>query len=245
MQLFYESYVLFFAVSLPLLAVSIGMIGVTRANFSPNQTGLFILISALLFGGWFAISMPLSIAGVFNVPATLADPPVVLMFLFVGSGLIWALAWLTPLGKKATLATPLSAIAAFQIPRIMGGLFLIGWMFGEIPALFAIPAGIGDILAGLAGWKASKALARNSPDGQNWLRLTNLIGMADFVMAIVLGMVTSKGLAHLYSQNAPNIINDYPLAFFPAYFVPIFLGFHFIAISRLKYERQMGRKKHA
>lgn len=50
--------------------------------------------------------------------------------------------------------------------------------------------------------------------------------------------MTSEGMFLTLSKAAPNIINDYPLALFPAYFVSIFMGFHFIAISRLRAERK-------
>lgn len=98
------------------------------------------------------------------------------MFLFGGATLIWGLAWLTPLGRHITEATSLSAIAAFQIPRIMGGLFLIGWIAGDIPALFALPAGLGDILAGIAGWQASRALAKGEPNARSFWRARSSSG---------------------------------------------------------------------
>lgn len=98
-----------------------------------------------MFGGWCAAAPPLAQVGVFNVPAGLGDPPVVFVFLFGGMAVIRALAWFTPLGRRVTLATPLGAIAAFQIPRLMGGLFLIGWAAGDIPS------GLGDILDGIPG----------------------------------------------------------------------------------------------
>ena len=136
------------------------------------------------------------------------------------------------------MATPLSAVAAFQIPRVMGGVFLIGWIAGGIPAEFAIPAGLGDIWAGIAGYQASRALATNAPNAHRLLARANVIGIADFVVAVGTGIMTSEGFLHILSKDAPNIVNDYPLALFPAYFVPIFLGFHLIAISRMRAEQR-------
>ncbi|WP_370402452.1 hypothetical protein [Sulfitobacter sp. JB4-11] len=233
---FYEVYVRAACLLLVVLAVAIGCIGVGRARLSPLRFGLFLTTAVLLFGSWYAAAIPLSQAGHFNVPATPSDPPIVLMFLFGGSFLLFALAWWTPLGRILTEATPLAVIAAFQIPRVIGGVFLIGWLAGDLPALFAIPAGMGDVLAGIAGWQASRALAKNRPEAQRLLMRATWIGIADFALAVVLGIVTSAGFAHLFAREAPNIINDYPLAMFPAYIVPIFLGFHLIAIARVRQE---------
>ncbi len=231
-------YVRTFAVALPLIAIAIMMIGVGRANLTAQQTGVAITVAALLFGLWFAVVVPPSESNVLNVPPTLQDPPIVLGFLFGGAAIVWGLAWVVPLGRRITMATPLAAIAAFQIPRIMGGVFLIGWLGGSIPAEFALPAGLGDIWAGIAGWQASKALASGAPNARKLLMRANIIGILDFVFAVGLGIMTSEGFAHLLSQDAPNIVNDHPLALFPAFFVPIFLGFHFIAISKLRAERR-------
>lgn len=231
-------YVRTFAVALPLIACAIMMIGVSRANLTARQAGVTVSVAAFLFGLWFAIVVPPSETNVLNVPPTLQDPPVVLCFLFGGAVIVWGLAWLTTLGRRITMATPLAAIAAFQIPRIMGGVFLIGWLGGSIPAEFALPAGLGDIWAGIAGWQASKALANGAPNARKLLMRANLIGILDFVLAVALGIMTSEGFAHLLSHDAPNIVNNHPLALFPAYFVPIFLGFHFLSISRLRAERR-------
>jgi hypothetical protein len=233
---FYEFYVLAFGVGIPILAVSIACLGAFRAGVTSKEFTTLAIVSALGFGCWFGVALPFSRSGVFNVPATLGDPPYVLMFLFGGAILIWSLAWLTPLGRRITDAMPLRAIAAFQIPRIMGGLFLIGWFVGDIPLLSALPAGLGDILAGIAGWQASHAFATGAPNAHKLLARATFIGIVDFIFAVVIGIITSPGFAHLYALDAPNIINDYPLAMFPGFFVAIFLGFHFIAISRLKQE---------
>ncbi|WP_299686524.1 hypothetical protein [uncultured Tateyamaria sp.] len=230
-------YVRTFAVALPLIALAIMMIGASRANLTGQQTGVAVAVVAFVFGLWFAIVVPPSENDVLNVPPTLQDPPVVLAFLFGGAALVWALAWLVPLGRRITMATPLAAIAAFQIPRIMGGVFLIGWLGGSIPAEFALPAGLGDIWAGIAGWQASKALANGAPNARKLLMRANIIGILDFVFAVALGIMTSEGFAHLLSHDAPNIVNDHPLALFPAFFVPIFLGFHFISISKIRADR--------
>ena len=153
MSEFMEAYVHSFAIILPVLAVGIMMVGAANAKLSMPKVTLVVVLAGTVFGLWYAAAMELSQEGMFRVPASLQEAPLVLAFLFGGMLLVWALAWLTPIGRQITLATPLSAIAAFQIPRIMGGVFLIGWLAGRIPLEFAIPAGLGDIWAGVAGYQ--------------------------------------------------------------------------------------------
>lgn len=238
MSEFMEAYVHSFAIILPVLAVGIMMVGAAIAKLSMPKVTLVVVLAGTVFGLWYAAAMELSQAGMFRVPASLQETPLVLAFLFGGMLLVWSLAWLTPIGRQITLATPLSAIAAFQIPRIMGGVFLIGWLAGRIPPEFAIPAGLGDIWAGVAGYQASRALAAGAPNARRLLVRANLIGMGDIMVAVSLGIITSEGMFHVLANDAPNIINDYPLVLFPAFFVPIFLGFHLMSISRLRSARK-------
>jgi hypothetical protein len=82
------------------------------------------------------------------------------------------------------------------------------------------------------------ALAAGAPDARKKLARANTIGLLDIVIAVSLGIMTSEGMFHALSKDAPNVINDYPLALFPVFFVPVFVGFHFIAISRMRAEGQ-------
>lgn len=231
---FFLGYVHFFAVLLPVLTVTLVTIGAERAGLSTRQMRLAILVPAILLGGWFAVAHALSRADIFNVPATLRDPPVVLAFLLGGAATLWALARLTAIGRAVTDQVDIGLIAAFQIPRVMGGLFLIGWAAGVIPWQFALPAGLGDIWAGIAGYRAWQAVRQGAPDARQKLVRANVIGIGDFAVAVFMGITTSEGFAHLWAHEAPNIINLHPLALFPGFFVPIFLAFHLVSISRLR-----------
>ncbi|WP_306115313.1 MULTISPECIES: hypothetical protein [unclassified Roseovarius] len=235
LDVFFLGYVHFFAVLLPALAVALVTMGATQASLSPTETRVAVLVPAILLGAWYAIANHMSQTNVFNVPATLAEPPIVLAFLFGGAFTLWALARLTAIGRAVTDRLDLGLLAAFQIPRVMGALFLLGWAAGVIPWQFALLAGLGDIWAGIAGYQAWQAVRRNAPDARRKLVQANVIGIGDFVVAVFMGITTSEGFAHLWAHEAPNIINLHPLALFPGFFVPIFLAFHLILISRLRH----------
>jgi hypothetical protein len=59
-------------------------------------------------------------------------------------------------------------LIAIQTTRIFGAVFLIRWWQGELPAEFAIPAGVGDVLTGLLApvvaywWYTGKPYARTA-----------------------------------------------------------------------------------
>ena len=231
---FFVGYVHVFAVLLPASILVIATIGAVRAGLNTAELRRALIVPAVLLALWFAVAMHLSQNNTFNVPATLGDPPFVLMSLFGGAFMIWALAWLTQTGRRIIDHTDPGLIAAFQIPRVMGVLFLIGWAAGVIPWQFALPAGLGDIAAGIAGYRAWKACRDNAPDARQKIMRANIVGILDFTVAVMTGIMTSEGFAHVWSHDLPNIINLHPLAMFPGFFVPMFLGFHLISISQLR-----------
>jgi hypothetical protein len=101
-------------------------------------------------------------------------------------------------------------LIAIQTFRILGGVFLVRYFQGELPGLFAIPAGVGDVLTGLFAplvaywWIAGKPYARTAAIG--W----NLFGMADLVNAVVLGALTGGGGGGIV----------FPIVLIPIYAVP-------------------------
>lgn len=105
-------------------------------------------------------------------------------------------------------AIPQHWLIGIQTFRILGGVFLIRYFQGDLPALFAIPAGVGDLLTGILApfvaywWYAGKPYARRAAIA--W----NLFGMADLVNAVVLGTLT----------GAAGIV--FPIVLIPIYAVP-------------------------
>lgn len=77
------------------------------------------------------------------------------MLLIGGAIVLWSYGRFTTLGRQVIEATDQMFLIGFQIPRMMGGVFLIGWAAGVIPWEFALPAGIGDMLAGLAALRGN------------------------------------------------------------------------------------------
>ena len=76
-------------------------------------------------------------------------------------------------------------LTAVQGLRIFGGAFLFLYAFGHLPALFAMPAGWGDVLvAVLAPFVVALLAANRDFLKSNRLLAFHLLGLLDFVGAI-------------------------------------------------------------
>ena len=84
MSEFMEAYVHSFAIILPVLAVGIMMVGAANAKLSMPKVTLVVVLAGTVFGLWYAAAMELSQEGMFRVPASLQEAPLVLAFLFGG-----------------------------------------------------------------------------------------------------------------------------------------------------------------
>lgn len=234
------AYVHVFLVLLPGLVLVIVALGAARAGLSGAERARAVLWPAGLLAVWGAGAMALSRSGAFMVPATLGDPPVVLFSMLGGAVTLWLLATRTRTGQAILAQTDAGLLIAFQVPRVMGAIFLVGWAAGIIPWQFALLAGLGDIWAGIEGYRAWRACARGAPDARARVVRANVIGIADFAVAVLVGITTSEGFAHLMAHETPNIINLHPLAMFPGYFVAIFLAVHFVSLSQLRHSSRVS-----
>ncbi len=162
--------------------------------------------SALVFAAWLIGVALLAAAGFFpstRIPAALATT------LAVGYAVL-----LSSTFRAVVAGIPQHWLIGIQTFRILGGVFLIRYFNGELPALFAIPAGVGDVLTGILAplvaywWFVGKPYARSAAIA--W----NVFGMADLINAVALGALTGGG----------SIV--FPIVLIPIYAVPRALLVH-------------------
>ena len=116
---------------------------------------------------------------------------------------------------------------------MLGAVFLVLWVGGDLPGAFALPAGLGDAATGLAAPIVGYTIAR-WPDKLRDVAWWNAFGIADLVVAVTTGFLSSPGVTQLLALDAPNrLITAYPLALVPLYAVPVSLILHGLVWQRL------------
>jgi hypothetical protein len=99
-------------------------------------------------------------------------------------------------------AIPLPWIVAAQIYRVGGAMILVLWADGRLPWQFALPAGIADVTTGCAAVVVAALLAQKAADAHRAAYAWCFFGIADLVLAITMGAMTSPGRAHLFALEA-------------------------------------------
>jgi len=154
--------------------------------------------------------MPVAVAGFFGTLLALRRIPAV------------ARALAAP-GMKSRLELPHMFRAA------EGAVFLAIMALGHLPALFALPAGLGDIAAGIAAPLVARRLAQGT--GRRAALWFNAFGMTDLVVALTLGALTGFQLINVTPSGAP--ISELPLALIPTAAVPLLFALHITSVSAL------------
>jgi hypothetical protein len=203
-----------------------------RAGLPIAKRAVAWLVAMAVLVSWHLLGETLARAGVFtNEPDSLAPWMGVAVVLPVVLGLAGIAA--SPTARRIVEATPLWALVAIQIYRVLGAVFLVLWAGGHLPGAFALPAGLGDFATGLAAPILGYAIAR-WPDQQRNVARWNAFGIADLVVAVTTGFLTSPGATQMLALDAPNrLITAYPLALVPLYAVPVSLILHGLVWQRL------------
>jgi hypothetical protein len=207
-------------------------LGLERTAMSPVQrrnTWLALMVPLTL---WAAIAWTGAINGAFTPGASWLPvlPMAILLPVILGAPLLLV-------SKRVGLvldAMPKSWLIGLQVYRVLGSQWLTFWLRGALPGIFAVPAGTGDVLTGLFALPAAIAVAAGSAEGQKAAVVWNIFGIADFAVAITMGLVTSPGPLQLIVPDVVSIGTEtYPNVLTPAFVVPSSILLHMLSLRQL------------
>jgi hypothetical protein len=126
-------------------------------------------------------------------------------------------------------------LVALHVTRIAGGLFIPLFWEGRLSNPFAYVAGGGDLLSAALAIPTAIVGYRGKPGWKKWVLAWNVIGFADFISAITLGVTSQSGSPFQLFNDLPgtSILGALPWRFIPSYFVPLYLMIHVALFIRL------------
>ena len=197
--------------------------GAERAGLGRRCSALLAGAAAVVFGSWLTASAMIAGHGWYH---TLPWFPVAITGYL---GLLLALRRIPVVVRALAVPGMVSRLELPHTPRVVGVAFLLYLALGHLPALFALPAGLGDIAAGFAATLIARRLTRGT--GRRAALWFNAFGMTDLVVALTLGALTGFQLLNVTPSSAP--ITELPLALIPTATVPLFFALHITTVSAL------------
>jgi hypothetical protein len=181
---------------------------------------------------WLAATAALAIEGMYRATSGTTISAVPIAFL-IGLGGAWIAATAVP-SLRALIDQPATqpSLVALQLWRVVGVLFLVLLSRGQLPPLFALPAGLGDIAAGLAA--PFVALRLHRPGGRSSAVVWNVFGLVDLIVAIGLGATTNVGPIQIFHTNPSAVVmTAFPMVLVPTFLVPLSMVLHFLSLRYL------------
>jgi hypothetical protein len=206
-----------------------------RARFAEADRALAMRWTATVLIGWFAVAVLLAWLGAYEGASNRA-PTIqygILVPILIGSLLIWRSSFVW----RMIEAVPQQWIVSLQLYRALGVIFLVLYASGQTPALFAWPAGVGDVAVGLLAPIVASRFAANPDAHAGTVRAWNLFGIADLFVAVGTGFLTAPSPLQVFAFANPNeIIIAFPLVLVPIYLVPLSILLHLASLAKLRHE---------
>ena len=167
---------------------------------SRGKTGFLVvpLAVAAFVAAWYAVVDTVASAGGFQNAST-GFPPITLA-LAVPLAIGFAAAWLVKPIRESLLAPAIQPmLIAIQTYRIAGIGLVVLVALGQLPAVFGIPAGLGDFMVGLTAFSAAAAVKQGHPERAVWW---NCLGLLDLVLDLEIERALHDGFGDHVSAAA-------------------------------------------
>jgi hypothetical protein len=194
--------------------------GAVRAGRTRRRAAPLAGTAAVLLGGWFTASAVIAGHGWYR---TLPWFPV------AAAGFLATLLALSRIPAVARVLTAPGMASRLMLPhsfRVAGVFFLLYLALGYLPALFALPAGLGDIAAGIAAPLIARRLAQGTGRRAAWW--FNVYGLIDLATGLTLGVLTGFLMLNVTPASTP--ISELPLALIPTATVPLLFALHLTSL---------------
>lgn len=123
--------------------------------------------------------------------------------------------------------------------RVVGIVFIALYLQDLLPAQFALPAGIGDVIIGLTAPMVAYVLWKH-PARRRLAITFHALGLLDLVLAITLGVTSAPGALQIFTAE-PNTspMTVLPEVLVPTFLVPIAVIVHITVLRILAHQRSL------
>ena len=225
--------------------IALGLwLGLERATLTASQrraTWLAVMIPLTL---WLALAWSAAIDGFFapdaSVPPVFGGVPPLLFARFVPVIIAAPILLGSRRIGQVLDAIPAGWIIPLQVFRLQGSVFLFGWIHHTQPGIFALPAGIADLLTGLFAVPVALSLASGSGESRRAAIVWNVFGLLDFAYAYTISTAIAL---HLIETGFASAVGGYPAVMIAAFGVPQSILLHLVSLRQLVRRNRAATRK--
>jgi len=204
------------------------------AGPGPRAVSGTALAVAAALAAWFASVVLLGASGAYVSPPGTVPVPIAIAVAAPIALFLVALRASRPF-REFALAADGRLMLGIQAWRFAGLGFLALHAHGVLPGMFAWPAGLGDIAIGAtAPWLLVALIREPRFAASRTFVAWNLLGVLDLVVAVGTGALGSALATGVAGEVTTGPMARLPLVLIPAFFVPIFVMLHIVALMQAR-----------
>ncbi len=212
--------------------------GARTLGFSRDRQMKVAVTAFCILGTWFGLVVWGALTGFFQTPvfSVFGIPFTHVNYLVLGPVILGSLLmWFSP--TTCALIDTLSPyrLMLFETARTVGVVFLVRYVEGGLPGIFALPAGIGDVFIGCTAPLISYLYRRYGERVRILAIGWNILGLVELAMSLVIGYLVF-GLRVFPGVEVSNtgVPTGFPLVLIPGFGVPLMVLVHIIALRVLR-----------
>ncbi|TMM57254.1 hypothetical protein FEE95_12260 [Maribacter algarum] len=138
----------------------------------------------------------------------------------------------TKICKAANTVLSLKDLVKIHIFRLIGSTFIILFLYDLLPPVFALFAGIGDVLTALSSIFVAKAIENNKNSARKLTYVWNTFGLFDILVTSALAIIFTKISIDNGIQGV-EFLAEFPFCFIPAFAPPTIIFLHLLVFRKL------------
>lgn len=131
------------------------------------------------------------------------------------------------------LTLPIDRLIRFHQFRLIGFVFIILWHFHQLPASFAFPTAIGDIVVALATIPLLNHIRSAKSTPIHAIYIWNIVGCVDMILVLINALRTTFTSIQNGTQGIL-ILAEFPYCFIPAIAPASVLFMHYVLWKKTK-----------
>lgn len=198
---------------------------------------------SLTLAGWFLIALALGLGDAYSatdgvlalaMPGAILTPVIVFLLAYA----------VFPRVRERVLAVDTRLLVLLHTWRMVGLGFLMLLAFDLLPAVFAIPAGIGDAAAAAWALVVGVGLYGGFGVSRRHLLAWNVFGLADFIVVVSIGTLSRYGFLPVSASDVTTFaMGQFPLVLIPTFVVPLLTITHVVIYLQVKNNRESGTRE--
>ncbi|GHC66109.1 hypothetical protein D9V96_016975 [Zobellia laminariae] len=163
-------------------------------------------------------------------------PPKIVLTTTLPLAIFVTLIYNTKICKKANISFRLEDLVKIHIFRLIGSTFIILLLYDLLPPVFALFAGIGDLLTAISSVFVAKAIQNKKKYARRLTYIWNTFGLVDILITSAMAIIFTKISIDNGIQGV-EFLAEFPFCFIPAFAPPTIIFLHLLVYRKLSSEK--------